>query len=137
MIITPVDWAMVAAYFLFGTGIGLFFTKRGGQSLDQSFLSGRQVPWWLAGTAMVATTFAADTPLVVAALVATKGVAGNWLWGNFVMSGLPTGFFFAPPWRRAEVMTDAQLAPARYAGPPAAFPPRLPPPFLPPPITPL
>jgi Na+/proline symporter len=121
MTITPLDWAIVAAYFLFCTGVGLFFTKRGGQSLDQYFLSGRQVPWWLAGTAMVATTFAADTPLVVAALVATKGVAGNWLWWNFVMSGMLTVFFFARLWRRAEVMTDAELAEVRYGGGAAAF----------------
>src|SRR5881409_694285 len=121
MTITPLDWAIVAAYFIFCTGVGLFFTKRGGQSLDQYFLSGRQVPWWLAGTAMVATTFAADTPLVVAALVATKGVAGNWLWWNFVMSGMLTVFFFARLWRRAEVMTDAELAEVRYGGNPAAL----------------
>src|SRR6266545_1045549 len=121
MTITPLDWAIVAAYFLFCTGVGLFFTRRGGQSLDQYFLSGRQVPWWLAGTAMVATTFAADTPLVVAALVATKGVAGNWLWWNFVMSGMLTVFFFARLWRRAEVMTDAELAEVRYGGNPAAL----------------
>ena len=121
MTITPIDWAIVAAYFLFCTAIGLFFTKRGGKSLDEYFLSGRQVPWWLAGTAMVATTFAADTPLVVAALVATKGVAGNWLWWNFVMSGMLTVFFFARLWRRAEVMTDAELAEVRYGGRPAAF----------------
>jgi Na+/proline symporter len=119
--ITPLDWTIVAAYFLFCTAIGLFFTKRGGKSLDEYFLSGRQVPWWLAGTAMVATTFAADTPLVVAALVATKGVAGNWLWWNFVMSGMLTVFFFARLWRRAEVMTDAELAEVRYGGRPAAF----------------
>ncbi|MDO8479171.1 MAG: sodium:solute symporter family protein [Candidatus Rokubacteria bacterium] len=121
MTITPLDWAIVAAYFLFCTAIGLFFTRRGGKSLDEYFLSGRQVPWWLAGTAMVATTFAADTPLVVAALVATKGVAGNWLWWNFVMSGMLTVFFFARLWRRAEVMTDAELAEVRYGGRPAAF----------------
>src|SRR5437762_8389458 len=121
MTITPLDWAIVAAYFLFCTGIGLFFTKRGGQSLDQYFLSGRQVPWWLAGTAMVATPSPAVPPLVVAALVATRGVAGNWFWWNFVMSGMLTVFFFARLWRRAEVMTDAELAEVRYGGPPAAF----------------
>src|SRR6266849_1990717 len=121
MAISPLDWAIVAAYFLFCTVIGLYFTKRGGQSLDQYFLSGRQAPWWLAGTAMVATTFAADTPLVVTALVATKGVAGNWLWWNFVMSGMLTVFFFARLWRRAEVMTDVELAELRYGGGPAAF----------------
>ncbi len=121
MTITGIDWAIVAAYFLLSAGIGLYFTKRGGESLDQYFLSGRQAPWWLAGTAMVATTFAADTPLVVTGLVATKGVAGNWLWWNFVMSGMLTVFFFARLWRRAEVMTDVELAELRYSGRPAAF----------------
>jgi solute:Na+ symporter, SSS family len=121
MTISSVDWAIVAAYFVLSAAIGLYFTKRGGASLDQYFLSGRQVPWWLAGTAMVATTFAADTPLVVTGLVATKGVAGNWLWWNFVMSGMLTVFFFARLWRRAEVMTDAELAEVRYGGTPAAL----------------
>ena len=121
MHISPIDWAIVASYFALSTGIGLWFTKRGGESLDQYFLSGRQVPWWLAGAAMVATTFAADTPLVVTGLVATKGVAGNWLWWNFVMSGMLTVFFFARLWRRAKVMTDVELAEVRYSGKPAAF----------------
>jgi solute:Na+ symporter, SSS family len=119
--VTGIDWAIVAAYFLLSAAIGLYFTKRGGESLDQYFLSGRQAPWWLAGTAMVATTFAADTPLVVTGLVATKGVAGNWLWWNFVMSGMLTVFFFARLWRRANVMTDVELAEVRYGGPAAAF----------------
>jgi SSS family solute:Na+ symporter len=121
MAISPVDWAIVVGYFVLCTSIGLYFTRRGGASLDQYFLSGRQAPWWLAGTAMVATTFAADTPLVVTGLVATKGVAGNWLWWNFVMSGMLTVFFFARLWRRAQVMTDVELAEVRYSGRPAAF----------------
>ena len=121
MAISPVDWAIVVGYFVLCTSIGLYFTRRGGASLDQSFLSGRQAPWWRAGTAMVATTFAADTPLVVTGLVATKGVAGNWLWWNFVMSGMLTVFFFARLWRRAQVMTDVELAEVRYSGRPAAF----------------
>src|SRR5687767_15841544 len=116
MNITPLDWAIVVAYFALSTIIGFIFTKRGGESLDEYFLSGRQVPWWLAGAAMVATTFAADTPLVVTGLVATKGVAGNWLWWNMVMSGILTVFFFARLWRRAGVMTDVQLAELRYGG---------------------
>jgi solute:Na+ symporter, SSS family len=121
MSISLIDWAIVAAYFVLSAGIGFYFTRRGGESLDQYFLSGRQAPWWLAGTAMVATTFAADTPLVVTGLVATKGVAGNWLWWNFVMSGMLTVFFFARLWRRAQVMTDVELAEVRYSGPPAAL----------------
>ncbi|MDB4908260.1 MAG: hypothetical protein JWO05_3044 [Gemmatimonadetes bacterium] len=121
MTMSPIDWAIVAAYFLLSTGIGFYFTKRGGESLEEYFISGRQVPWWLAGAAMVATTFAADTPLVVTGLVATKGVAGNWLWWNMVMSGMLTVFFFARLWRRARVMTDVEFAEIRYSGKPAAF----------------
>jgi solute:Na+ symporter, SSS family len=101
MTLTWIDWAIVFGYFALSTVIGLIFTKKGGESLDEYFLSGRQVPWWLAGAAMVATTFAADTPLVVTGLVATKGVAGNWLWWNMVMSGMLTVFFFARLWRRS------------------------------------
>src|SRR5215212_10942675 len=121
MNITAIDWAIVVGYFALSTVIGFIFTKRGGESLEEYFLSGRQVPWWLAGAAMVATTFAADTPLVVTGLVATRGVAGNWIWWNMVMSGMLTVFFFARLWRRARVMTDVEFAEIRYAGRPAAF----------------
>jgi solute:Na+ symporter, SSS family len=121
MNITAIDWAIVVGYFALSTVIGFIFTKRGGESLEEYFLSGRQVPWWLAGAAMVATTFAADTPLVVTGLVAAKGVAGNWLWWNMVMSGMLTVFFFARLWRRARVMTDVEFAEIRYSGRPAAF----------------
>ena len=109
MTLSPIDWAIVAGYFLLSTTIGLYFTKKGGESLDQYFLSGRQVPWWLAGAAMVATTFAADTPLVVTGLVAAHGVAGNWLWWNMLMSGMLTVFFFARLWRRAGVDRKAHV----------------------------
>lgn len=118
--LTAVDWLIVAAYFALSTTIGFLFTKRGGESLSEYFIAGRQVPWWLAGAAMVATTFAADTPLVVTGLVAANGVAGNWLWWNMVMSGMLTVFFFARLWRRANVMTDVELAEVRYGGKPAA-----------------
>src|SRR5262245_35508517 len=115
-----VDWAIVAAYFLLSAGIGFAFTRRGGESLSEYFISGRQVPWWLAGASMVATTFAADTPLVVTGLVSQHGVAGNWLWWNMLMSGMLTVFFFARLWRRANVMTDVEFAEVRYSGKPAA-----------------
>ena len=121
MNLTAIDWAIVAAYFLLSTVIGLMFTKRGGESLNEYFLSGRSVTWWLAGASMVATTFAADTPLVVTGLVVAHGVAGNWLWWNFVMSGMLTVFFFARLWRRANVMTDVEFAEIRYSGAPARF----------------
>jgi Na+/proline symporter len=117
----PIDWVIVAAYFVFTAAIGFYFTRRGGESLSEYFISGRKVSWWLAGASMVATTFAADTPLVVTGLVAAHGVAGNWLWWNFVMSGMLTVFLFARLWRRANVMTDVEFAEIRYSGKPAAF----------------
>src|SRR5436309_8084351 len=120
MHITVLDWAIVAAYFALSAGIGFAFTKKGGESLSEYFISGRAVPWWLAGASMVATTFAADTPLVVTGLVSAHGVAGNWLWWNMLMSGMLTVFFFARLWRRAHVMTDVEFAEIRYSGRPAA-----------------
>src|SRR5206468_3822754 len=120
MTLTALDLAIVAAYFALSIGIGLRFTKKGGESLEEYFVAGRRVPWWLAGSAMIATTFAADTPLVVTGLVAAHGVAGNWLWWNMVMSGMLTVFFFARLWRRAHVMTDVEFAEIRYSGKPAA-----------------
>ena len=120
MNLTAIDWAIVVAYFALSTGIGLFFTKKGGESIEEYFLSGRKVSWWLAGASMVATTFAADTPLVVTGLVFANGVAGNWLWWNMLMSGMLTVFFFARLWRRAGVMTDVEFAELRYSGKPAA-----------------
>jgi len=120
MMLTAIDWAIVIAYFALSLGIGLYFTKRGGESLDEYFLSGRKVTWWLAGASMVATTFAADTPLVVTGLVAANGVAGNWIWWNMLMSGMLTVFFFARLWRRANVMTDVEFAEIRYSGKQAA-----------------
>ena len=121
MNLTAIDWAIVVAYFALSMGIGILFTKKGGESIEEYFLSGRNVSWWLAGASMVATTFAADTPLVVTGLVFNNGVAGNWLWWNMLMSGMLTVFFFARLWRRARVMTDVEFAEIRYSGKPAAF----------------
>ena len=120
MTFSLIDWLVVAAYFGLTIAIGFWFTKRGSENLQEYFISGRKAPWWLAGVSMVATTFAADTPLAVTGLVATKGVAGNWLWWNLVMSGILTVFFFARLWRRAGVMTDVELAELRYGGQRAA-----------------
>jgi len=120
MHLSAIDWLIVVAYFGLSAGIGLVYTKRGGESLEEYFISGRQVSWWLAGASMVATTFAADTPLVVTGIVAANGVAGNWLWWNMLMSGMLTVFFFARLWRRAQVMTDVEFAEVRYSGKRAA-----------------
>lgn len=121
MQLTPLDWAVVALYFLFNLAIGWYYKARAGKSVSEFFLSGRDVPWWLAGTSMVATTFAADTPLAVTGMVARYGIAGNWLWWCFVASGMMTVFFYARLWRRSGVMTDIEFAEIRYSGKAAAF----------------
>src|SRR4026209_401273 len=121
MNLSLLDWSVIAAYFLFNLGIGIYYARRARGSTTEFFLSGRDVPWWLAGTSMVATTFAAHTPLVVTGLVAANGIAANWLWWNFVMSGMLTVFLYARLWRRAGVMTDIEFAELRYSGRPAAF----------------
>ena len=121
MTLNLLDWIVIAAYFAFNLGIGIYYMRRARGSTSEFFLSGRDVPWWLAGTSMVATTFAADTPLVVTGLVATNGIAGNWLWWNMLMSGMLTVFLYARLWRRAGVMTDVEFAELRYSGRPAAF----------------
>ncbi|PYQ89875.1 MAG: sodium:proline symporter [Acidobacteria bacterium] len=115
------DWLVIAAYFALNLAIGLYYARRARGSTTEFFLSGRDVPWWLAGTSMVATTFAADTPLVVTGMVARYGIAGNWLWWNMAASGMLTVFVYARLWRRAGVMTDVEFAELRYAGRPAAF----------------
>ena len=115
------DWMIVILYFIFSAAIGLYYAKRAGKDMAEFFLSGRNLPWWLAGTSMVATTFAADTPLAVTELVRTKGIAGNWLWWNALFGGMLTVFFFARLWRRAGIMTDVEFVEIRYNGKPAAF----------------
>src|SRR5438552_4939272 len=121
MKLTVLDWSIVAAYFLFNLAVGFYYKARAGKNTEEFFVGGRNVPWWLAGTSMVATTFAADTPLAVTGMVARNGIAGNWLWWNFVASGMLTVFFYARLWRRSGVMTDVEFAEIRYAGKPAAF----------------
>lgn len=121
MRLTTVDWCIIAGYFLFNILIGFYYKSKAGSNISEFFLSGRNVPWWLAGTSMVATTFAADTPLVVTGLVAKNGIAGNWLWWNMVASGMLTVFLFSRLWRRSGVTTDIELAELRYSGKPAAF----------------
>jgi Na+/proline symporter len=118
---TALDWSAIVAYLLITLLLGLYFKSRSGKSVDEYFVSGRNVSWWLAGTSMVATTFAADTPLVVTGIVYAQGVAGNWLWWSFLLSGMMTVFLFARLWRRSGLLTDVQFAEMRYSGKPAAF----------------
>ncbi len=120
MQLTWVDWAVIAGFFAVNLAIGIFYARRGGTSMSEYFLSGRNVPWWLAGISMVATTFGADTPLAVSEMVTKNGIAGNWLWWNMVMSGILTVFFFSRLWRRSGVLTDVEFIELRYSGKPAA-----------------
>jgi solute:Na+ symporter, SSS family len=121
MILTTLDWLLIAAYFVASLLIGVYYSRRAGKDVGEYFLSGRNLPWWLAGTSMVATTFAADTPLAVAGLVARNGIAGNWIWWNGAIGGMLTVFFFARLWRRAGILTDVEFAELRYTGRPAAL----------------
>ncbi|MFC2086882.1 sodium:solute symporter family protein [Bacteroidota bacterium] len=115
------DIAIIFLFFVVIFLISLFYTRKAGKSLNHFFLSDRKLPWYLAGTAMVATTFAADTPLAVTELVAQNGVAGNWLWWNMAIGGMLTVFFFARLWRRAGIFTDLELIEFRYSGKPASI----------------
>ncbi len=121
MQLSLIDWLVLAGYFLISFGIAWSLKGRAQASLADFFVSGRGVPWWIAGTSMVATTFAVDTPLWVTGTTAQFGIAGNWLWWGMLLSGMMTVFFFARLWRRAGVMTDVELAELRYTGKPAAF----------------
>jgi len=120
MRLSPLDWAAILAYLLISLLLGLYFRRRSAASTEEYFVSGRRASWWLAGTSMVATTFAADTPLVVSGLVYTQGIAGNWLWWSALPSGILTVFLYARLWHRAGLLTDVQFAELRYAGRPAA-----------------
>lgn len=121
MLLTATDWIVIAGYLLINLLISIYYRRRASGNTEEFFISGRNVSWWLAGTSMVATTFAADTPLLVCGLVAKSGIAGNWIWWGFCVGGMLTVFFFARYWRRAEILTDVQFVEIRYGGKPAAF----------------
>jgi Na+/proline symporter len=115
------DLAVIAVMLAAVLGIAAYYSRVAGKSTETFFLSGRNLPWYIAGTAMVATTFAADTPLAVTELVARNGIAGNWLWWNMAIGGMLTVFFFAKLWRRAGIITDVELVEMRYSGKAAAL----------------
>lgn len=116
-----IDYIILISYFIISITIAIIYSKRAGKSTSEFFLSGRNLPWYLAGISMVATTFAADTPLAVTELVSKNGIAGNWIWWNFAFGGMLTVFFFAKLWRRAGIMTEVEFAEFRYSGKPARF----------------
>ena len=111
-----IDWVIVFASLFICFVPALFFRKRAGESTSEFFVSGRAVPWWLAGLSMVATTFSSDTPNLVTDIVRRNGVAGNWVWWAFTLTGVATVFFYARMWRRSEVMTDLEFYELRYSG---------------------
>ncbi len=113
------DYSVIAAYVAIMVLVGYYAQKRGQESLEDYFTGGKNLPWWLIGISMVATTFAADTPLAVTGIIASEGVAGNWIWWNFMFSGLFTVFLYAKLWKRADVITDVEFISIRYSGKPA------------------
>ena len=116
-----IDWVIIFSFFAIFIVIGILFTKRSGKNSKEYFLSGRNMPWWLLGTSMVATTFSADTPNLVANIVREDGVSGNWVWWAFLITGMMTVFFYARLWRRSEVLTDLEFYELRYSGKEATF----------------
>ena len=121
MFLKPIDWTIVAAFMLLALVIGVWVTKRAGKNSAEFFLSGRNMPWYLLGMSMVATTFSVDTPNLVTDIVRQNGIAGNWVWWAFLLTGMLTVFVYAKLWRRSGVMTDVEFYEIRYSGKPAAF----------------
>ena len=121
MALTGIDWLFIALFFIISTAIGIITSKQAGKSAQDFFLSGRSMPWWLLGVSMVATTFSADTPNLVADIVRNNGVAGNWAWWAFLLTGMLTVFVYARLWRKSGVLTDLEFYEIRYSGKEAAF----------------
>src|SRR5690625_4678391 len=117
----PIDLIIIAFFLLIILLIGILVSRKSGKSSSEFFLSGRTMPWWLLGFSMVATTFSSDTPDLVTDIVRTDGVAGNWVWWAFLLTGMLTTFIYANLWRRSEVLTDIEFYELRYSGRPAAF----------------
>ncbi len=120
MTLSILDWSIIIGYLAFALGIGIYFSRRAGRGMSDFFVTGRSLPWWLAGTSMVATTFAADTPIFITGEVARHGIAGNWLWWNVAIAHMLAVFVFARLWRRARIITDLELIEIRYSGRSAA-----------------
>ena len=121
MLLSTLDWLFIIAFFLISLLVGILVARRSGKSSQNFFLSGRNMPWWLLGVSMVATTFAADTPGLVAGIVSKDGVYGNWIWWSFLLTGMLTVFFYAKLWRKSNISTDLEFYELRYSGKSAAF----------------
>jgi len=121
MTLSNLDWSIIFGFFLVSLGIGIWSSRTSGKSYSEFFLSGRNMPWWLLGISMVATTFSADTPNLVTDIVRKNGIAGNWVWWAFLLTGMMTVFIYARLWRRSGILTDLEFYELRYSGKPAAF----------------
>ena len=121
MLLTPFDWTIVVLFFIFSLVVGVAVTRRDGANTTEFFAAGRSMPWWLLGVSMVATTFSTDTPNLVTNIVRENGVAGNWVWWAFLLTGMLTVFVYARLWRRSGVLTDLEFYELRYSGVSAAF----------------
>ena len=121
MNISSFDWIIIVAFFVVTLLIGLIASKKAGKSTKDFFLSGQNMPWWLLGVSMVATTFSADTPNLVTDIVRKNGVAGNWVWWAFLLTGMATVFIYSKLWRRSEITTDLEFYELRYSGKAASF----------------
>lgn len=121
MILSSIDWGIILLFFVFLLGIGVWASKSAGKSTSEYFLGGRSMPWWLLGISMVATTFSADTPNLVTGLVRENGVANNWAWWSFLITGMVTVFIYAKLWRRSNLTTDLGMYELRYGGKAASF----------------
>ena len=121
MQLTSLDWGIILLFFILTLGVGLWVARSAGKSTTDFFLSGRNMPWWLLGISMVATTFSADTPNLVTDIVRTNGIAGNWVWWAFLLTGMLTVFVYARLWRKSGVVTDLEFYELRYSGKEAAF----------------
>jgi len=121
MLLQSIDWVLIGGFFLVSLIIGVSVSRRAGSSAVEFFASGRNMPWWILGVSMVATTFSADTPNLVTDLVRNHGVSGNWLWWSFLLTGMVTVFIYAKLWRRSGVLTDIEFYELRYSGKAAAF----------------
>ncbi|MCD4677770.1 MAG: hypothetical protein K8S18_17500, partial [Desulfobacula sp.] len=121
MVIKGIDWVIIIGFFIFSLVIGIYSSRKSGKSAAEFFLSGRNMPWWLLGISMVATTFSCDTPNLVTDIVRQNGVSGNWLWWAFLLTGMLTVFVYAKLWRRSGILTDLEFYELRYCGKIAAF----------------
>ena len=121
MILSYLDWGIIGIFLMLSLGIGVWSSKKAGEDLESFFLAGKDMPWWLLGISMVATTFSTDTPNLVTDLVRQKGVSGNWAWWAFLLTGMLTVFVYARLWKRSDILTDIEFYELRYSGKAAAF----------------